>query len=117
MSRDTVSGEPERGELGELNQEVLDFAQYLVAPRDHSSIPLSDFDASERRFLLEFLHYRYKIDPFLSADEKKVLGNYRIEYNKIVLTSLVSRDEWRTFVKRLYKKLSDTEPVTFGYWY
>jgi hypothetical protein len=117
VSRDTISGEPERSELGDLNQEVLDYAQYLVAPRNNAAIPLTDFDSSERRFLFEFLHYKHKVEPYLSEQEKKILSNYRIEYNKVVLTALVSRDEWRTFVKRLFRRLTEAEPATFGYWY
>lgn len=117
VSRDTASGEPDRSEIGDLNQEVLDYAQYLVAPRNPAAIPLSDFDSSERRFLFEFLHYRHKVEPYLSEQEKRVLANYRIEYNKVVLTTLVSRDEWRMFVKRLFRRLTDSEPATFGYWY
>jgi hypothetical protein len=117
ISRESKSGETDPHHVGELNGEALHYANYEIVERDQFKIPMSEFSRTERRFLQDYLSAPSSFETLLTDNDRQLLECYSVDYYNVSLKCILSKEEWKQFVKKRAAHISRESPSTLNYWY
>jgi hypothetical protein len=117
ISRESKSGETDPDHIGELNREALHYAGYEIVERDQFKIPMAEFSRAERRFLQDYKSTPSSFDDALTDADKQLLDCYSVDYYDVALKCILSKEEWKQFVKKRAAHVGRVSPSTLQYWF